>query len=133
MDAGRLIESNIRAHTVDGYTAQHMVAAAHETTIRALVTRINEFEGVSSTPQPGCEFAVMSLGEADVLVEYEYTAECAPIYDADHPGVGPGHDASVSIIGALINGVWCDAQDVIPAGTLQRWEEKLVEQCTEAA
>lgn len=133
MNASRLIEANILAHTVDGYTAHHMVAAAHEKTIRALAAELAVLKGEGMTPQAGSEHAVMSLGEAEVLVEYELIAAEEPIYDADHPGVGPGHDAECNVLNVLINGVWCDAQDVVPAETLKRWEESLAEQCAEAA
>ena len=133
MNASHLIEANIRAHTVDGYTAHHMVAAAHESTIRALVSQINELTGADCKPQPGCTFASMVFGAIEVLVEYEFTGAEEPIYDADHPGVGPGHDAEVSIINVLINGVWCDAEDVVPDATLERWRVQLIEQCSEAA
>ena len=133
VNASRLIEANIKAHTVDGYTAFHMVAAAHERTIRALAAELAVLRGEGQTPQHGTTHAVMTLGDAEVLVEYELIAAEEPIYDADHPGVGPGHDAECNIMNVLINGVWCDAEDVIPAGTLQRWEEKLIDADAPAA
>lgn len=127
MDASRLIEANIRAHTVDGYTSQHMVAAAHERTIRALAAELAVLKGEGMTPKAGSEHAVMTLGDAEVLVEYEYIAAEEPIYDADHPGVGPGRDAECNVLHVLINGVWCDAQDVVPAGVLSAWEQRLLD------
>ncbi len=36
-------------------------------------------------------------------------------------------DAEVNVLNVLINGVWCDAQDVVPAGVLRAWEEKLID------
>lgn len=133
VNASRLIEANVRAHTVDGYTAFHMVAAAHETTIRALAAQLAALTGEGQQPQEGGQITTMTFGNAEVLVEYEFIDAEAPIYDADHPGVGPGHDAQVNVLNVFINGFWCDPQDVVPAETLKRWEETLVEQCTEAA
>lgn len=127
MNASRLIEANIRAHTVDGYTAHYMVAAAHERTIRELAAELALLKGEGQTPQRGSTHAVMSLGEAEVLVEYEFIAASPAIYDADHPGVGPGHDAECNVLNVFINGFWCDAQDVVPAGVLRAWEEKLID------
>lgn len=127
MNASRLIEANIKAHTVDGYTAFHMVAEAHERTIRALAAELAVLRGEGHTPQHGTTHAVMTLGDAEVLVEYEFIAASPAIYDADHPGVGPGHDAECNILNVLINGVWCDAQDVIPGDLLRAWEEKLID------
>lgn len=127
MNASRLIEANIRAHTVDGYTAHHMVAAAHEQTIRTLAAELAELRGDGQRPQEGGHITTMIFGNAEVLVEYEFIDAEAPIYDADHPGVGPGHDAEVNVLNVFLNGFWCDAQDVVPEATLKRWERQLID------
>jgi hypothetical protein len=44
-DAQTLITANIKAHTVDGYTAAHEVAAAHERTIRHLCSELDALRG----------------------------------------------------------------------------------------
>jgi hypothetical protein len=49
MNATQLIASNIKAHTVDGYTAAHMVAAAHARTIATLCAQLNAMRA----PRPG--------------------------------------------------------------------------------
>lgn len=121
------IERNVRAHTVDGFTAWHMVADAHEKTIRLLAAELAVLQGHGQTPQRGSQHARLTLGDAEVLVEYEYIEAEAPIYDADHPGVGPGHDAEVNILNVFINGCWCDADDVVPDHVLHRWREELAE------
>lgn len=133
MNAQHLIEANIKAHTVDGYSSFHMIAAAHEKTIRALATELNTLRGIGATPQNGCQITTKVFGDAEVLVEYECEGGQAAIYDADHPGVGPGCEASVNVLGVFINGAWCDAEDVVPAKTLQRWEVELLESLAEGA
>ena len=131
MSAQGKIEQNIRAHSSDGYTAWHMVAQAHERTIRDLSAELAVLRGHGQTAQRGAYLTVKPFGDAEVLVEYEYTAGEEPIFDADRPGVGPGHDADVHVLGVFINGVWCDADDVVPPKTLERWECEFLESMAE--
>ena len=127
MNATNIIAANEREHTVHGYPAHHMIASAHATSIRYLCDKLNEYEGIGGTPQAGCHFADMTLGDATVKVEFKYERGEPQTYD--HPGC----DESLAIIGVLINGKWCDAEDCIPDTVLKRWEEELLEGRYEAA
>lgn len=127
MNASALIAANIAAHSVDGATAWHMVADAHERTIRALAARLAEFEGAGVTDTKHCGHARMTLGDATVLVEFEFEPEDGDGWNLPHT------PASFTVNGVLINGAWCDPQDVVPASVIERWEVQLMEDRAEAA
>jgi hypothetical protein len=99
--AQTIIDSNTRKHTQDGYTAWHMVADAHERTIRDLVQQLHTLHGVNAMAQPGCYFTVLKFHEAEVLAEVE--AE------------------EGNVINVLINGKWLDAQDVASTRLYEEW------------
>ena len=126
MHANHLIERNTRAHSQDGYTSWHMVAAAHEATIRDVVAQLNAATGIGVMPAHGCELASMFLGDAAVWVEYEFERGQREITQADPDDCQEGIAPSVSILQVYINGRWCDAQDVVPDAVLTRWEESLL-------
>lgn len=98
--AQALIEANTQAHTVDGYTAFHMVADAHERTIRELCARLAEFTGKALTPQTGCHFSTVQFCDRPLLVEMD---------------VENGRAYPVNV---LHNGAMVDAQDFFG----ERWE-----------
>ena len=127
MHANHLIERNTRAHTQDGYTSWHMVAAAHEATIRDVVQQFNQVTGIGLMPARGCELVSMFLGDAAVWVEFEFERGQREITQADPDDCQEGISASVSILRVYINGRWCDAQDVVPDAVITRWEESLLE------
>ena len=127
MNATHLIEANTRQHTVDGYTAFHMVAAAHETTIRALAAQINELQGIGAKPQPGCHFREVCLGDLSVTIEYETERGEAQTWDY------PGCEASVSILQVFLNGCWVDPQDFVADSVIERWEQEILEALADEA
>ena len=61
----------------------------------------------TGSPQNGCEFISLQLGEAQVVVEYEL-------------------DPSLTIIGVLINGAWVDHVTTILPSVIERWEREIV-------
>lgn len=111
--AQTLIDSNLRAHTVDGYTAWHMVAYAHEKTIRDLAHQLHTLHGDNATPQVGCYFTVLKFLDAEVLAEVERE--------------------SGTVCNVLINGKWLDAQDVAGANLYDEWCAIVAESMREAA
>ena len=121
MNAAALIERNTQAHTVHASTSWHMVADAHERTIRELVAQLNTLQGLGHTPQSGCVHREMSLGDATVLVEFEITPASGDGWDE------PRHERSVAAIQVLINGVWVDVHNVIDCDVAQGWEVDFLE------
>ena len=98
----------------------HYTAMATEAELRA---KLAAFTGSDSKPQPGCGRATMRWGDAECVVEYEFEP-------SEGDGLNePRYEASINVIGVLLNGVWCDAQDesVVPPLTLACWTEKLWE------
>lgn len=83
-------------------------------------------QGYGLTPQAGCQLHETSLGDATVWIEYEQT-----------PAVGDGwnepyHDASVSIVGVLVNGQMIDSAEM-PKRTIERWEQEILDGAVTAA
>ena len=99
-------------------------------TVRSLCAR---FTGAGAKPQRGCAFAAMTAGDATVLVEYEYQPAEAANLNLESPMCGPGCEANVSILQALVNGEWCDPYDVFDASLIVRWGEKIAEAEAEQA
>lgn len=92
-----------------------------------------QYLGTGQRPQSGCRFSTVCAAEAEVLVEYEFTPAEEARYDADKPNVGPGHDAELTVIQALINGQWIDPREVFAEAVVERWEERLMEEQLEEA
>ena len=95
------------------------------------VRELARWRGQNLTPRRGCLLTRMILGDAEVVVEYEYQPAQAAQGDPDRPCPGPGFAASVEILQVLINGRMCDAEDVIPEATLDLWREKIAENWAE--
>ena len=131
MNAAHLIEANIKAHTVDGYTAFHMVAEAHERTIRNLVAEVNELRGWNLKADRGCQIVEKTYGDITVSVEIEYEAGQHEIVNAEPDYCQEGFEPTVTVLRVFLNGRWNDAQDVVPEGTLERWECELRESLAE--
>ena len=126
MNAAALIAANTARHTVHGYTAAHEVMAAHAKTIESLCKDLNEWSGAGQKAQRGCGHATMQWGEAEALVEFEWEESSG---DGFHE---PHYEASVTILGVLLNRVWVDAEDNVPAHILDQWRVALHEQRAEA-
>jgi hypothetical protein len=130
MNAAALIAANIAAHTVDGATSQHMVAAAHERTIRALCQVIAQYRGTLAQAQAGCRIFSFPFGPAEVLVEAEYEAEDGDGWNSPH------YSECWRVTDVLINGNWCSAElfsDDVIGGFQKQIEATISEERNEAS
>lgn len=71
-------------------------------------------------PQRGCKLAEVNMGNAKVIVEYEYM-RAEPATETD-----PAEPAAVIVYGVLINGALIDAEDYIAAHQIEAWEAELM-------
>lgn len=115
MDAEQLIARNIKAHTVDGYTAAHAVQDAHERTIRELAAEVNRLKGLSQKETTGCFLHTVPLEEADVLVEFEVEPAEGDNWDE------PRYERSITATSAFVNGVWVSASS-FQLHVTEQWE-----------
>lgn len=133
MNARQLIERNTRAHTVDGYQAAHMIQAAHEATIRDLCAQLNVLSGHGLQAAPGCYISKQTFGAISVQVEYEGERGQRQIINADPDDCQEGIAPSATVLRVFLNGLWCDAQDVVPDKTIERWEQAILDASEEVA
>ena len=95
--------------------------------VEAMSAKLDQYTGRTAKPQRGCQFARLTLGEADVLVEYETEG---PSGDGWHE---PHYPATLTIIQVLINGTWVDAEDTFAGHVITKWEAEIGEQFAEQA
>lgn len=119
----------------DAYAARvggdERVATAHECgmlrgELSAALAELDRLTGVNDTPQPGCAITSVEMGDARVLVEYEYTAGERAVHEG--PLAGPGYQPSVVIIrAALVNGEWVNAEDYFAPSLIESWEQAVID------
>jgi hypothetical protein len=115
LDAEQLIARNIKAHTVDGYTAAHAVQYAHENTIRDLVAEVGRLKGLGQEAANGCVLFTVPLEDAEILVEFE-------IEPAEGDGwEEPRYERSITATSAFVNGVWVSASS-FQLHVTEQWE-----------
>lgn len=87
---------------------------------------LRTLKGTNATPQSGCEFHRTIIGDAEVLCEYEYEPASGDGWNE------PREPATVTLIQILVNGKWCDAEDVLPAERIEKIEVEIMEAGDEA-
>jgi hypothetical protein len=90
--------------------------------VQILCEELDAFHG---TNKGKGTYARMPLGDAEVLVDYDYEAGEDAVMDLNSPMCGPGCAANASINAVLINGVWCDPEDFMDPDTIERWREAI--------
>jgi len=83
------------------------------------IAELAAWKGKGLTPQIGCGLQEATLGDAKVWIEYEYEPASGDGFNE------PREEASVTVIGVLINGTMCDAQDVAPH-MLDEWSVEVM-------
>ena len=73
---------------------------------------LRTLKGENATPDRGCHIARVILGDCYALVEYEHQPAEEPIYDVESPVCGPGHPEDLTPLRVMLNGHWCDLEDV---------------------
>ena len=100
---------------------------------QAAIAELQRLRGVGLSPRPGCKLAEMILGEATVMVEYEYSPGRPGVHTLRNGDPGyPDEPAELALLNVLINGCMCDVQDVIPPAVIERWEQQIYESEAEA-
>ena len=87
---------------------------------QAAIAELARWQGKGLMPRPGCGLHQTSLDDAEVWIEYEYEPASGDGWNE------PREEASVTVIGILINGVMCDAQDVAPH-MVDEWSVEIME------
>jgi hypothetical protein len=110
--------------TVHGYTSYPGLADLYERSIRTLCAELDTLHGRNATPQNGCFHVGCFLGDADVLVEFEYEGESGDGWNE------PREEESVTLLCALVNGVWVDA-DQFSESVQEAWNQRAIDWMTE--
>jgi hypothetical protein len=111
---------------IDGrhsYAAEAGALSAH---VEILCEELDAYIGANHKPSKGVRTATLGLGDAEVLVEYDYEPGEEPVYNLNSPMCGPGCAANAVVVSVLINGAWIDPM-FIESATLDRWSEELCE------
>lgn len=119
MNARHIIEAATKRCTQDGYTSFPALCALLEGELHKACNELNVLQGKGQSPARGCGHHTSHLGAAEVLVEYEAEAASGDGWNE------PRYEASVTQCRVFLNGVWCDAEDVASAETIQRWTEEI--------
>ena len=90
-------------------------------------------KGHGHKPQRGCAFSTRFLGDAEVLVEYEYEPGDPGRLSGPPEDCYPPEPAQVTVLQVFINGVWCDPEDFIADAILERWHEEIEGEIDSAA
>lgn len=88
---------------------------------RQLAEELACMQGQIVTPQRGCFITEACLGDATVLVEYEYLARGSSRQE------DPTFYDDIEIIQMFVNGIWTDPRDVLSEKVIERWEQQIRE------
>jgi hypothetical protein len=87
-----------------------------------------QYTGKGAKPQNGCHFHTATLGDAEVVLEYEFEPGESAVWNLNSPMCGPGYGPSVAVIQMLVNGAWIDPEGVIEQSVIEGWETRILEQ-----
>jgi len=93
----------------------------------AAIAELQRMQGKGLVPQEGCLIAEMPLGDASVIVEYEYTPGRPGMRTLRNGDPGyPDEPAQVNIIQVLVNGAMVDA-DKFADSVLDQWIQDILD------
>ena len=93
--------------------------------IAELTADLRTLKGENARPERGCHIAEVRCDEARVLIEYGYTPAEEAVMDLESPRCGPGHPEELTPLRVMLNGHWCDLEDVRGALDEQRLIERI--------
>jgi len=94
---------------------------------QAAIAELRRLQGKGLIPQRGCLIAEMPLGDATVMVEYEYTPPQRGVHTLRNGDPGyPDEPAEVVILNVLVNGQMVDA-DLFADAVLDRWTQDILD------
>lgn len=101
---------------------------AHELLPEAqrLVRELLLIEGVGQKPQAGGQFFNGTLDDAEVLIEFCFSAGRPGRYWGPPEDCHPDEPDDLELIGVLVNGAWVDPS-YFSEKQLDRWSEEIVE------
>jgi len=95
--------------------------------LQTAMAELQRLQGKGLLPQPGCRFAEMPLGDATVIVEYEYTPGRPGMRTLRNGDPGyPDEPAEVVIVQVLVNGAMVDA-DKFADSVLDQWIDDILD------
>jgi hypothetical protein len=100
---------------------------------QAAIAELQRLQGKGLIPQLGCLIAEMPLGDATVMVEYEYEPAQRGVHTLPNGDPGyPDEPAQVNIVSVLVNGAMVDA-DLFADAVLDRWVQDILDSDQEDA
>jgi hypothetical protein len=98
---------------------------------KILAREVASLRGHGHKPQEGTDHIWSALGDAEVLLEYEYSA--------GSPGrlYGPPEDCyesepeEITVLQMFVNGQWSDVDGVVADSVIKRWHEEIREHMSE--
>jgi len=101
---------------------------------QALAREVALLRGIGHTPQRGCSFITKPLGDAECVVEFEFSPGRPGRYFGRPEDCYPDEPAEVTILQVLVNGIWCDPSDFLADSVIARWQEEIEQEaCDNAA
>lgn len=74
---------------------------------------------------------VVSIGDAEFMVAYDYHPEEKPVYNLDSPVCGPGYEAHVELVSVTCNDSEMELLDLLAPKVLELIEEKILVEISE--
>jgi len=110
---------------LDATSAAHYEIGLLTAALRLANDRLAQYTGTGAKPQAGCHFCIVTWGDADIVLEYEFFPGQIETWN------DPAISGSVAIIQALINGAWIDPDGLIAQDVVHGWEQEIYDACGE--